>query len=54
MTGQTDLWAALRLLKKNNAITRQEYNTYKGQILAGDEEAAIRGLKRKKLIREEG
>ena len=53
MTGRPDLWNALRLLKKNGAITKQEFNTYKGQILSGNEEACIKGLKRKKLIMEE-
>lgn len=50
MKGRTDLWAALRLLKKNKAITSQEFKTYRGQILAGEEDAAIKGLKRKGLI----
>lgn len=51
MTKETSgLWCALRLLKKNNAITRQEFNVYKGQILSGNPEACIRGLKRKGLI----
>jgi len=46
-----DLWAALRLLKKHGAITPQQYKVYKGQILSGDSEACIRGLKRKGLIK---
>lgn len=50
MKGRTDLWAALRLLKKNRVITSQEFKTYRGQILAGEEDAAIKGLKRKGLI----
>lgn len=52
MKGQADLWAALRLLKKNKVITSQEFKTYRGQILAGEEEGAIMGLKRKGLIKE--
>lgn len=47
-----ELWCALRLLKKHKAITRQEFNTYKGQILSGNPDACIRGLKRKGLIKE--
>ena len=43
----------LKLLKrlfKEGRINKQELRTYKGQILHGDEEAALVGLKRKKLI----
>ena len=54
MKGRSDLWAALRLLKKNKAITSNEFKVYRGQILAGDEAAAIKGLKRKGLIEWEG
>lgn len=45
-----ELWTALRLLRKNSAISKQQYRTYKGQILAGDIEGCIKGLKRKGLI----
>lgn len=48
--GRPDLWAALRLLRKNKAITAYEFKVYRGQILAGDELACIKGLKRKGLI----
>lgn len=48
--GRPDLWAALRLLRKNNAITATEFRVYRGQILSGDENACIRGLERKGLI----
>lgn len=54
MKGRSDLWAALRLLRKNRAITSQEFKTYRGQILKGEEDAAIKGLKRKGLIEWEG
>ena len=50
MTKNNDLWTALRLLKKNKVITSQEFKTYRGQILVGEEDAAIKGLKRKGLI----
>lgn len=52
MKGQADLWAALRLLRKNKEITPYEFKVYRGQILAGDEKGAIKGLKRKGLIKE--
>ena len=45
--------ATLKLLKqlyKARKITGQEYKTYKGQVLHGDEEAALVGLRRKGLI----
>lgn len=43
----------LKLLKhlyKEGKITKQQMRTYIGQILHGDEEAALCGLRRKKLI----
>lgn len=43
----------LKLLKRlynEGKINGQQYRTYKGQILHGDEEAALIGLRRKKLI----
>lgn len=45
------IWKILKDLKKEKKITLQQYRTYKGQILSGDQEGAIRGLKRKGLIR---
>ena len=45
-----DVWKVLKELKKQNKITKQQYRTYKGQILSGDTEGAIRGLKRKQLV----
>lgn len=44
------IWKLLKELKKQNKITLQQYRTFKGQILSGDTEGAIRGLKRKGLI----
>ena len=35
-----------RLLANKNKLTRQQYKTLKGQILAGDAEGAMRGLER--------
>lgn len=52
MVGRKDLWVALRFHLKEGHISKQEYNTYKGQILKGEEDACIRGLKRKGLIKE--
>lgn len=40
----------LKRLFKEGRINKQELKTYRGQILHGNEEAAIVGLKRKKLI----
>ena len=42
----------MRLLRKNKEITPYEFKVYRGQILAGDEKGAIKGLKRKGLIKE--
>ena len=53
MKGNRELWTALRLLRKNKAITPKEYGVYKGQILSGDEEGALKGLMRKGLVRYE-
>ena len=35
-----------RLLNAKRMLTRQQYKTLKGQILAGDAEGAMRGLAR--------
>ena len=35
-----------RLLANKNKLTRQQYKTIKGQILAGDAEGAMRGLEK--------
>jgi len=40
----------LKALYKEGKITKQQLKTYRGQILHGDEEAALLGLRRKKLI----
>ena len=45
--------ATLKELRKQHKITTQEFKTYKGQVLAGDEEGCLKGLKRKKLIEKE-
>ena len=52
MVGRPDLWKALTDLKKAGCITPKEFKVYRGQILNGDEEGAIRGLLRKGLIKE--
>ena len=43
-----------RLLAAKRSLTRQQYKTLKGQILAGDADGAMRGLdtivKRRKVI----
>ena len=40
----------LKRLLKEGSITKQELKTYRGQILHGNEEAALAGLRRKNLI----
>lgn len=40
----------LELLLKQKRITIQQFKTYRGQVLHGDEEACRVGLKRKGLI----
>lgn len=38
--------AVLKLLKDNRRhLTRQQYKTLRGQVLAGNPEAALKGLK---------
>lgn len=45
-----ELLKLLKQLKERNKITAQQYNTYKGQVIHGDEIGCIKGLKRKRLI----
>ena len=40
----------LKQLKAANKINIQEFRTYRGQVLSGNTEGCIRGLKRKGLI----
>lgn len=40
----------LKQLLKDKKITKQQFNTYKGQVIHGDEIGCIKGLKRKRLI----
>lgn len=40
----------LKQLLKDGKITNQAFRTYKGQVLSGNEDACVVGLKRKKLI----
>lgn len=40
----------LKQLYKNEKISKQQYRTYKGQVLHGDVNGCIVGLKRKKII----
>ena len=47
--------AALRVLKGNRAkLTRQQYKTLRGQILAGDDIGAMRGMLKLLNEKEEG
>lgn len=47
-----DFKAAMHLKACRDKLTRQQYKTLKGQILAGDGDAAMKGL-RKLLSRQE-
>jgi len=40
----------LKTLLNGNRITKQQYRTYKGQVLAGDIDDCLKGLQRKHLI----
>ena len=42
--------AILKRLLKEQRITQQQYRTYKGQVISGNEEGCLIGLKRKRLI----
>ena len=41
----------LKTLLNDNQITKQQYRTYKGQVLAGDVEGCMKGLQRKRLVK---
>ena len=40
----------LRSLFRDGRITKQQFKTFKGQVIHGDEAGCIRGLKRLKLL----
>lgn len=40
----------LKSLRKANKITTQQFKTFRGQIMSGNEEGCIKGLKRMKLL----
>jgi hypothetical protein len=40
----------LKELKRDRKITMQQYRTFKGQILSGNEAGCLKGLERMKLI----
>lgn len=40
----------LKQLKTDKKINTQEFKTYRGQVLSGDKEGCLKGLKRKGLI----
>ena len=41
-----DVRAAMNLRACRDRLTKQQYKTLKGQILAGDSEGAMKGLRR--------
>lgn len=40
----------LKELKNDGKITMQQYRTFKGQVLSGNEAGCLKGLQRMKLI----
>ena len=40
----------LKELKRDGKITMQQYRTFKGQVLSGNEAGCLKGLERMKLI----
>lgn len=42
----------LKILKRQNKLTMQQYRTYKGQVLSGDVDGCLRGLIRKGFIKQ--
>lgn len=40
----------LRQLLKDRKINQQQFRTYKGQVVSGNEDGCIKGLLRKELI----
>lgn len=40
----------LKELKRDKKITMQQYRTFKGQVLSGNEAGCLKGLQRMKLI----
>lgn len=46
----SEILKKLKELKEAKKITMQQYRTYKGQLLNGNEEAAVKGMRRKGLI----
>ena len=52
-TNNVDTEALTLLLKSKRLLTRQQYKTLRGQILAGDPKGAMKGL-RKILYRGDG
>lgn len=40
----------LKELLKQGKITQQQFRTYRGQVISGNEEGCLVGLKRKRLI----
>ena len=53
MIAMVDKKALGRLLASKQMLTRQQYKTIKGQILAGDAEGAMRGLEKIKAQKED-
>lgn len=45
-----EILSILKVLYRNKRISRQQYRTYKGQVLSGDIEGCKKGLQRKRLI----
>ena len=48
-----ELMRILKRLHKDKKITRQQFRTYKGQVIHGDAVGCIVGMKRKGLLTED-
>lgn len=51
--GAKEIVDLLKSLLKENRINKQQFRTYRGQVLSGNVSACIVGMKRKYLISDE-
>lgn len=51
--GAKEIVDLLKSLLKENRINKQQFRTYRGQVLSGNVSACIVGMKRKHLISDE-
>ena len=43
---EVDVWALKRLKENRRSMTRQQYRTLRGQVIAGDVVGAMKGLRK--------